>query len=256
MGPEAITSTTARAIPLRPKYSWNGQAVPWTEVVGYPLPYARALALWRQYHDSHKDSNPTKIPKASRGLCMLSNLYGRAEEYVSTIEQDILASDDATEMIVDGIFRSDAMTMKSFVLSELRSVHWTSRRSDEGYPAFQDRFSTQITRFNGLAPNISIQDSIEVCNFINHNNINASQRINVIPAASTRDTSSPPLTLRSSVDELMSPITYDRIYSIIRPCDPSVSFPSVNVMDFIQQLTIGPPRLLHTNHNRIGEKRG
>lgn len=55
------------------------------------------------YHDSLEDAKPKKIPKSNRGLCLLTNSYDRAEEDISTIEQDILPSEDATNIIVDHI---------------------------------------------------------------------------------------------------------------------------------------------------------
>lgn len=91
-----MSSTAACAVKPHPKYSWDGRTVTSTDGVGDQLPYAGAVARWYQYHDKQEGTDPTKIPKSIRGMCLICNLYICAEDYVSTTEQGTLARDDAT----------------------------------------------------------------------------------------------------------------------------------------------------------------
>lgn len=53
MGREATSTTAARAVPLRPKYRWDGRTVPWTDAVGHQLPAEllpvgyRTMTTWK-----------------------------------------------------------------------------------------------------------------------------------------------------------------------------------------------------------------
>lgn len=44
MGPESMSLMYTCAGPLRPKNSWDGYTVPWTDVVGDQLPRALVVA--------------------------------------------------------------------------------------------------------------------------------------------------------------------------------------------------------------------
>lgn len=89
------------------------------------------MSRWFPFHDNLDDSNANKIKPANRGLCRLSNMYGRAEGYVANIEAEIMSSDDTLQKIVDRIHKRDAMSVASIVFSELTKIHNTESYSRE-----------------------------------------------------------------------------------------------------------------------------
>lgn len=154
MGPEAAVSG-ARLLPACPRFSWEIQTVPWTDVVCDQLSYVKAVLRSCQFHDNLDDSDANNIEPANSGLCLLSNFYGRAEDFVATIEDDRPSSDDAVEMIADRIQKRYAMSVTSLVFYEFPKVHNTVHFKSDTFAAFQARFSTQVTRFIGFAPNLA-----------------------------------------------------------------------------------------------------
>lgn len=59
-----------------------------------------------------------KIFKRKRGICLLSNLFGRAEDLVSSIEELIPDSDGARKLIVDCIYKRDPLYVVTLVFTE------------------------------------------------------------------------------------------------------------------------------------------
>lgn len=126
--------------------------------IGDQVTYGKAVSKWCQFHDNPDDNNENKINPANRGLCLLSNLYRRAEDYVVNIQADILSSDDAGQMIADRIHERDTMSVTSLVFNELTTMHNTVRDANESFYPLEALLSAQVTTFNGLALKLPIPD--------------------------------------------------------------------------------------------------
>ena len=90
-------------LPSRPKFSWDSKTAPWTDGKGEQEGYHKSVKLWNAFNDALPNSNSNKIPKALRAICLKSQLFGRAADLCSGIDDASLTTDDGVKRIVDCI---------------------------------------------------------------------------------------------------------------------------------------------------------
>lgn len=61
------------------------------------------------------EKNSNKIPKKLRGICLKSQLYGRALDLCKVISDDDIASEHGVQKIIDVINKRDALSVVSEV---------------------------------------------------------------------------------------------------------------------------------------------
>lgn len=55
--------STGKTPPSRPKVSWDGKTLPWTDSHGAEVMFAEAVEKWLSYHDLLPDTNSKKYPE-------------------------------------------------------------------------------------------------------------------------------------------------------------------------------------------------
>lgn len=71
--------SNASEILSRAFFSWNIRTVPWTDGKESQEPYNKSVRLWEEFHHKFPDAKSNKIPDDLRGIMLLSQIYGRAE---------------------------------------------------------------------------------------------------------------------------------------------------------------------------------
>lgn len=89
----------------RPSFSWDVKSAPWTDRQDDQELYSMALYHWQHLHDNLPNLNSNKIFPKNRGIILLANLYSRAWDLCADIEDEIRLHTDATELIVDHMYR-------------------------------------------------------------------------------------------------------------------------------------------------------
>ena len=82
------------SLPSRPKFSWDIRSTPWTDGRGNQEGFAIAVKLWEQFHDKLPSSNSNKMTADLCGICLKSQLFGRALDLTKGISDEFIASED------------------------------------------------------------------------------------------------------------------------------------------------------------------
>lgn len=106
----------------RPRLSWDIKYVPCTDGKGHQLEYAKAVKKWGALHDNLQDSNSNKISKINRGTVLQSHLYGRAKNLCYSIDDDIIASEESVQLIVNTVYKKDPLSVVTCVYTELQNI--------------------------------------------------------------------------------------------------------------------------------------
>lgn len=104
--------------------------------VGDQKKYGKEVARWCLIHDNLADNNSNQIAMVNREIFLLSNLFGRAEELVSSIKELIPDSDDTEKLIEDRIYKRDQTSVVSLVFTEWQKLQTTKRCPQESCAAF------------------------------------------------------------------------------------------------------------------------
>lgn len=81
MGPD-LQSASELPSPL---FSWDLKQAAWTDEIGDQSQYARSVKLWKEFHHELPADNSNKTAVSSRGIMLLSQLYGRAKSLCQNI---------------------------------------------------------------------------------------------------------------------------------------------------------------------------
>ena len=186
MGP-----ASANALLNRPRFSWDTRNAPRTDGVGDQEAYANAVKRWCAYHDSLPNANSSKVFKASRGMILHSQLYGRAKIKGDALSDGVLCSDSGADSIVDVIYKMDALSVCNAAYSDYEKLLSICRSPNETYANFEDRFSAAVKKLNTNGPAVSIPETLAAWSLIHNANIDPSQHLGVMSAAvSSADSSS------------------------------------------------------------------
>ena len=224
MGPDG--SVKALTLPTRPRFSWDIRSVPWTDGRGDQLQYSIAVRRWAAFHDSLLDSNSNKIQKKSRAVMLLSNLYERAADLARNIEQQAITAEDGTQLIINAVYKVDALSTVSLVFHELQTLLSTKRGANESFRNFESRFNAALCRYNSLGDSVSMSEPMAALYLLANANVDSSQRVSILASAAsnlpnTDDSSTSTATSGVSLttDKLVSQVSYEGIASVLRQCD-------------------------------------
>lgn len=123
---------------------------------------------------------PIILPKRTAGLCLLSNIFGRAEDLVASIQEVIPRYDDAAKLIVYCIYKGDPLSVVSVVLSVRQKLENTPRGPQESYAAFEGGFQAQLSRFNGLDTRVAIPVCLAELDLLCNENVDINHRISIL----------------------------------------------------------------------------
>ena len=145
MGPDTAD------LPSRPRFSWDARCVPWTDGKGNQEEYARAVKMWRTFHNKLPDGHAAKILPSLQGIMLQSQLFGRARDLCMKISSDIIESDDGPDAIVNEIHKRDALAVVSEVYNDFLELLNTKRGTSESFLNFERRFEAKTSKFNSNA---------------------------------------------------------------------------------------------------------
>lgn len=217
MGPALVND-----LPARPRFSWDTRNAPWTDGVGDQEPYANAVRRWSAYHDTLPDSNGNKVLKASRGMILHSQLYGRAKIRGDALEDSLLCSEGGIDAIVDAVYKMDPLSVCNGAYSDYVKLLSIRRSSTETYANYEGRFSDALTKLNSSSAFVSIHVRLAAWSLIHNANIDPSQHLGVMSAA-VSSVGSSKLTRSSGKDAFLSAIRYETFAAVVRQCDNNAS---------------------------------
>ena len=144
MGPATAHSTST--LPSRPKFSWDIRSPPWTDGKGNQDEYVRSVRQWCRFHDGLSDANSNKITPVLRGICLSSQLYGRAKDLCIGLSSDQLSADNGVDMILAKIHQRDPITVVSEVYRDFTDLIATRRGANESFRNFESRYTAQVSK--------------------------------------------------------------------------------------------------------------
>lgn len=110
MGPDMEHSTTsATSLPSRPKFSWDFKSPPWADGRGDQQQYVEQVTLWKEVHDTLRDSNPNKIVAELQGIVLNAQLVGRARDLCAKVSLEDLKKTDGAITLAQAIYRIDPL---------------------------------------------------------------------------------------------------------------------------------------------------
>lgn len=94
------------------------------------MEYVKSVRRWGVFQDNLDDQNSHKIDAANRGIVLLSHLYGLARDLFQGIGDDLIESQNGTELIVYEIYRSDPLSMVYTVYQEPETLFTRRNEND------------------------------------------------------------------------------------------------------------------------------
>lgn len=120
-------------LPSHPKFSWNIFATSWTNGCLNQESLAHAVKLREAFHDKFPASNFNRITADIRGICLKSQLFGRALDLTKGIADDVIASDQGIAAIVDARNKRNALSVVNEIYAYFIDILALHRRSKEGF---------------------------------------------------------------------------------------------------------------------------
>lgn len=203
-------------LPFRPLFSWDSKTAPWTDGKGDQEGYFKSVKLWNAFNDALPDNNSTKIPTRLRALCLKSQLFGRAADLCSGIDDESLTTTEGVKLIVDCIYQRDALSVVSEAFRAFNALLNTRRGDTENMKNFQSRFSAQVAKFNAISNTTKPPECSTALMLLSNSAIDDNQRVSVLAATPPAD---PTLNSQSTNDMFLSAVTYQSVASIVKQCD-------------------------------------
>ena len=142
------------------------------------------------------------------------------------INKDAINADDGTSIIINAVYKVDALSTVSLVFHELQTLLSTKRGATESFRNFESRFNANLCRYNSLGSSISMSEPMAALYLLANANVDASQRVSILASAASNlptPTESTNSTANTSVsmttDTLVSQVSYEGIASVLRQCD-------------------------------------
>jgi len=231
-----LNSSGSSTLPQRPKFSWDMKAVPWTDGRGDQDGYARAVSLWKKFHDTLPVSNSNKIPVNLQGIMLQSNLYGRAQDLVKGITDDVICGADGATAIVKAIHSRDPLAVVSEVFKDFNELLAVIRGENETFKDYEGRFAAKAAKFNAHSTASELPEALVAFLLLANSKIDSGQRISVLasaaPAEGTNDAT-------TTTDAYLKAIKYSSVASVIRQCEvpkEPLSIYAINAMERSQRL--------------------
>lgn len=214
MGPEMLKQASL-SLPTRPKFSWDIKNSPWTDGVGSQECYAHSVKQWCLFHDRLPDNNANRIAPNVRGIILEANLYGRAKDLCKSITAEQLGSDTGATHVMNCIYKRDSLSVMSEIFSDFSLLNKTRRHGSETFQEYEARFSAQLAKYNSHSSTTAISDAIAGMMLLVNSDVDDSQRISILSAASP----STALPDAATTDQHLENVKYETIASVLRQCD-------------------------------------
>ena len=204
-------------LPKRPRFSWDIRTVPWTDGKGSQEDYVSSVTSWDSFHAKLPDSNSNKIPKGLRGIMLHSHLYGRAKDLCKDIPFAKISSNEGVQLICKALHKKDASSVVNTVYTDFMQLLATKRGITETCRNYESRFAASIAKLKSHASS-ALPESLTAFMLLANSNIEDNQRISIL-AAATANGATANTTTEATNEQLLDPLKYESIASIIRQCD-------------------------------------
>ena len=221
MGP---ANNSSHELPNRPKFSWDGKTVPWTDGHGPQDRYAESVAEWSMYHDLLPMGNANRYDKKIRGTILKSQLFGRPRDLVRSIAAEDLQSDMGVQHVVNAIYKRDTLTVLNDVYVDFNNLVSAKRGQTESFRNYDMRFAALVSKFNAHGSSLQLPESITAFMLMSSGNIDDSNRVSIMASAANELMTSKVedevmmMSNMSSAD-IVQNVKYETVASIIRQCE-------------------------------------
>ena len=168
------------SLPTRPKFSWDGKTVPWTDGYGPQERYAEEVAAWCSYHDLIPETSRDHYPKNVRGILLKSQLFGRARDLVRTVTDADLQSEDGAKKVVAAIYKRDTLTVLSDVYTDFNALVCARRGTTESFKNYEVRFAALVSKFNAHGSSLSLPQTITALMLMASSGIEDNHRVSIL----------------------------------------------------------------------------
>ena len=175
-GPESPSSR----LPSRPRFQWDTRTPPWTDGIGIQEGYLKSVKLWKEFHDALPDSNSNKIPLQLQGIILKSQLFGRAQDLVSSIGYEDIRKPDWALTIARPVHKVDALSQVNNMSQQFFKLLDTVRSEKEDMTGFESRFQAQICRFHEAAGSSVLPESLLALMLMKNARVENQQRVSVL----------------------------------------------------------------------------
>lgn len=98
-------------------------------------------------------------------------MYGRAKDLCSGISDDQLFGDNAASLIVNAIYKGDALSVVSEAYKAFNQLINTQRGTLKNVKNFESRFSAQVAKFNSTSTTIKLTECITALMLLSYSQI-------------------------------------------------------------------------------------
>lgn len=113
------------------RFSWDIKSWPYTDGKGDQIENENSIRRWYAFQDNLEDQKSHKISKQNARIVFLSHLYVCGKDLCQGIEDKVIESDDAADLIVDAVYKRDPFSVVSMVYQEHEEPFSTHRNDQE-----------------------------------------------------------------------------------------------------------------------------
>lgn len=214
MGPHPNAVNT---LPCRPNFNWDTKTPPWTDGTGDQQPYKQQVELWKHFHDTLPANNNNKIPGNLQGICLKSQLFGRAIDLCSGITAEQLSGENGVDLIVNAIYKRDGLSVISEAYKIFNDLLTTKRDDSESMKGFELRYAAGVAKFNAISESTKLPECLTSLMLIANAEITDSERVSVLAAAASSSDFED--SANTSNEEFLMSISYASVASVIKQCE-------------------------------------
>ena len=134
----------------------------------------------------------SKITIALRGICLSSQLYGRAKDLCIGLSSDQLSTNNGVDLIISKIHQRDPITVVSDVYRDFTDLITTKRGTSETFRNFESRYAAQISKYNANGNSIQFSEALSALMLLSNSGIDDSQRISILSSVATSNSEDVP----------------------------------------------------------------
>lgn len=174
MGPDSYISVN---LSQSSRLQWDLRKFPWKEGVGDQSEYAKDVRRWEALYDNLDGSNGKKLDKYYRGIVLYSKIFGRALDLCEGLNEAKIASEECTDILFSTIHKKDPLYIVLNVFEEMNKLILLKREANEGFPVYEFRFNTQLSKFNTFEPSVAMYGASPALLLLANTGVDAFQRI-------------------------------------------------------------------------------
>lgn len=161
----------------------------WTDGRGDQPDYAKAVAVWSDFHDMLPDTNFNKINADLSGIFLNSQLYGRARDLSLGISDTTTkTAEGALAAIFHAINQRDALSVVRETYKDLTDLLSTPSGISEDSRNYESSFAAQLANLNENRDSIKLTESLTALMILPNAATENGQRISVLDAANLNET--------------------------------------------------------------------